>query len=84
MMNLLEDVEGKLPQDKEKMIEIIDSFLAMQTDDKENFIIGRRLGHFRYLSDYRKSSEIDRIKEKIKDQFESIDKAVLEISRNYI
>ncbi len=84
MMNLLEDVEGDLPQDKEKMIEIIDSFLAMQIDDKENFIIGRRLGHFRYLSDYRQSSEIDRIKEKIKGQFESIDKAVLEISRNYI
>ncbi len=84
MMNLLEDVEGKLPQDKEKMIETIDSFLSMNTEDKENFIIGRRLGHFRYLSDYRKNSEIERIKEQLKDRFESIDKAVLEISRNFI
>lgn len=84
MMNLLEDVEGKLPQDKERMIAIIDSFLTMQTEDKENFIIGRRLGHFRYLSDYRKNPEIDRIKDQLKNQFESIDRAVLEISRNFI
>lgn len=84
MMNLLEDVEGRLPQDKERMIEIIDSFLAMQTEDKESFIIGRRLGHFRYLSDYRKNTEIERIKEQLKNRFASIDKAVLEISRNFI
>ena len=84
MMNLLEDVEGTLPLEKEKMIGIIDSFLTMDEEDKENFIIGRRLGHFRYLSDYYNNPEIEKLREKLKSRFESVDKAVMEILKNYI
>ncbi|HDP80898.1 MAG TPA: radical SAM protein, partial [Spirochaetes bacterium] len=52
MMNLLEDVEGVLPGDRNAMIELVDRYLGMGEEDRESFIVGRRLGRFRYLSDY--------------------------------
>jgi len=84
IMNLLEDVEGKLPRDKNKMIDTIDSFLTMDEEDRENFIIGRRLGQFRFLSDYYKNAEIEKLRERLKARFESVDEAVMEILKNYI
>jgi biotin synthase-like enzyme len=49
--NLLEEIEGKLPQDKEKMLASIDRFQALPPEERANFIIGRRLGIYRHLDD---------------------------------
>ena len=84
IMNLLEDIEGKLPKDRDRMIETIDSFLNFDENDRESFIIGRRLGHFHSISDYAKNQEIERIKNKLMQTYNSVDEAVLEILRNYI
>jgi len=84
IMNLIEDVEGTLPDDKEKIIGILDSFLEMNQDEKESYIIARRLGRVRYLSDYRENSEIIAIKKYLKERYATIDDAVSEILRNYI
>lgn len=40
--NLLQEVEGKLPQDKDRMLAIIDRFLSLPAEERENFRIGRR------------------------------------------
>ena len=40
--NLLQEVEGKLPDDREKMLSIIDRFLALPPEERTNFRIGRR------------------------------------------
>ncbi|MBC7344988.1 MAG: radical SAM protein, partial [Clostridia bacterium] len=42
ILNLLEEVQGKLPQDKPKMLGIIDKYLEMPTKLKVNFTLGRR------------------------------------------
>ncbi len=42
MMNLLEDMAGRLPDDRQRMIEPIDRFLNMNPSDREAFIVGRR------------------------------------------
>jgi radical SAM superfamily enzyme YgiQ (UPF0313 family) len=84
IMNLLEDLGGDFPQGKKDMLMLIDDFLKMDKEDKENFIIGRRLGYLRYLSDYRRDKNISDIKKKVLQQYSSIDEAVMRISLNFL
>jgi len=49
--NLLQEIEGKLPQDKEKMLAPIDRFQALPPEEKANFRVGRRIGIYSQLDD---------------------------------
>jgi len=49
--NLLQEIEGKLPQDKEKMLASIDRFQSLSPEEKHNFIVGRRTGIYSQLDD---------------------------------
>ncbi|MBN1573075.1 MAG: radical SAM protein [Deltaproteobacteria bacterium] len=51
ILNLLEEVEGKLPEDKEKMLGVIDSYLELDDDDRLLYRIGRRAGFMRSTRD---------------------------------
>ncbi len=84
MMNLIEDIEGTFPGGKEHMLSVIDAYLGMSDDDRESYIIARRLGRARYLADYRRDEYIEDIKRQLKERFSSIDEAVLEILKNFI
>ncbi|MCX5910210.1 MAG: radical SAM protein, partial [Deltaproteobacteria bacterium] len=53
ILNLLEEVQGKLPEDKEKMIAILDRYLTLPDEDRLHFRLGRRMGYFRNLDDLR-------------------------------
>ena len=62
--NLLQDVEGRLPDDKEKMLSVIDRFLALPPDERANFRIGRRARIYTSLdelSDIRKHRVVEQI-----------------------
>lgn len=50
-VDLLLEVRGRLPADKDRMLAILDRFLFLSETDKINFILGRRLGYYRRLSD---------------------------------
>ena len=49
--NLLQEIEGKLPQDKEKMLATIDRFQSLSPEEKQNFTVGRRVGIYSQLDD---------------------------------
>jgi len=49
--NLLQEIEGKLPQDREKMLASIDRFQSLSSEDKHNFIVGGRLCMYSQLDD---------------------------------
>ncbi|HTY24028.1 MAG TPA: radical SAM protein [Desulfomonilaceae bacterium] len=51
ILNLLEEVEGTLPGDKQLMLAIIDRYLSLPDDDRLLFQLGRRSGTVRYLDD---------------------------------
>ena len=51
ILNLFENLEGTLPQDKERMLEILRAFLAMEPECQSLYQVGRRLGFFSCLSD---------------------------------
>lgn len=84
IMNLLEDVAGKLPGDKPRMLAVIDEFLRMDPRDRETFIIGRRVGRYRSLPDYSPAPEVERIRGDLVARFGSVEKAMLEILPEFI
>jgi len=51
ILNLLEEVEGKFPEEKEKMLARIDRYLALSAEEKANFRLGRRAGFYRSMDD---------------------------------
>jgi hypothetical protein len=81
-MNLLEEVEGTFPADKEKMLKTIDRFFAMDTSAQDNFIVGRRLGRYRSLSDT--STDIEPIKAQLIAQYGDLDTAMRALLTRYI
>jgi hypothetical protein len=51
ILNLMEELEGKLPADKEKMLSLIDRYFALPSQDRIIFRLGRRKGIYRSLDD---------------------------------
>jgi len=52
ILNLLEEVEGKFPEEKEEMLARIDRYLALSAEEKANFRLGRRTGFYRSMDDF--------------------------------
>ncbi|MBP1753229.1 MAG: coproporphyrinogen oxidase [Geobacteraceae bacterium] len=51
IMNLLEELEGRFPEDKERLLQIIDRFFALSPIERLVFRVGRRKGIYRKLDD---------------------------------
>jgi len=51
IMNLLEEVSGKLPQDKEKMLEVIRKYQQLPDSERLVYRMGRRGGAYRSTED---------------------------------
>jgi hypothetical protein len=49
--NLLQEIEGKLPDDKDKMLAVISRFQSLSPKERHNFRVGRRTGIYSQLDD---------------------------------
>ena len=68
--NLLQEVEGKLPEDKGKMLATIDRFQTLPAGERRNFRIGRRARIYLSvddLNDARKHGVVEQIIQKLGD-----------------
>lgn len=65
-LNLLEEVKGRLPEDKPAMLAVIDQFLALPAREKQIFILGKRLGMYRMLADLQNSERYFQVEEILK------------------
>ena len=54
IMNLLEDINGKLPDDKEKMLAAIQSYQDLSETDRLIYRTGRRGGAYRSIEDLKR------------------------------
>ena len=54
IMNLLEEVSGKLPDDKEKMLAVIQSYQDLSENDRLIYRAGRRGGAYRSIDDLKR------------------------------
>ena len=57
IMNLLEDINGKLPDDKEKMLAAIQSYQDLSETDRLIYRTGRRGGAYRSIEDLKRDPE---------------------------
>lgn len=49
--NLLQEIEGKLPDDKDRMLAVIDKFQSLSPEERQNFRLGRRIAIYASLGD---------------------------------
>ena len=95
ILNLLEEVQGKLPEEKERILAVVDRYLALPADQRFPFRVGRRIGYYRNLDDLQ-DSDLRRRVDQIIDRFsrsddeketkspEEIEKAIYNLMENYI
>ncbi|WP_018085415.1 radical SAM protein [Desulfurispora thermophila] len=50
-MNLLEELTGRLPQQKQQMLDTIEAYLSLPATERLNFQLGKRWGVYRRLAD---------------------------------
>jgi radical SAM superfamily enzyme YgiQ (UPF0313 family) len=66
ILNLLMEVEGKMPDDREKCLNIINEYLSLPEEERLNFRVGRRAGLYDRLADLSDNYRHDKIEEAIK------------------
>ncbi|HUT67165.1 MAG TPA: radical SAM protein [Dehalococcoidales bacterium] len=88
MMNLLPEVEGKLPEDKEKMLAVIGRFQSLPPEERDNFKLGRRLGIYNKLDDLgdtARHEEVGRVMERLGQNGEgALDEILYNLMERYI
>ena len=88
MMNLLPEVDGKLPEDKEKILAVIGRFQALSAEDRDNYTLGRRLGLYERLddlSDTARHGEVARILDRIdKSKPDTFDNLLFNLMERYV
>ncbi len=45
------EARGQFPEDKPKLLAIMDRYLSMPESDRINYTLGKRLGYYRYMDD---------------------------------
>ncbi|WED23744.1 radical SAM protein [Vibrio sp. JC009] len=78
-INLLMELNGRLPQDKKRFISTMDRFLSMDRNDQFNFVLGRRIHYYTRLDDMNNrlsfdsvQRELTRIQDEALGEFEHI------------
>jgi len=88
ILNLLEELEGKLPEDKEKLLGIIDRYFAMAEEDRLVFRLGRRRGLYRSLDDLSDSNTYRQLKQAVeryqREEPGKLDRDLDRIRQNFI
>jgi len=82
VLNLLEDLNGKLPGDRVKMISRIDEYLSMPVRQRELFRLGRRTGILRRLEDLEEpaaASMVERMHNRLSDQGLTVDSYIRQV-----
>jgi radical SAM superfamily enzyme YgiQ (UPF0313 family) len=66
ILNLLDELQGKLPEDKPAMLKVIERFFELSADERCNFRLGRRTNIYRHLDDMKRPELFRRVEEAMK------------------
>jgi radical SAM superfamily enzyme YgiQ (UPF0313 family) len=86
-LNLLMEVEGKMPDDKGKCLNIINEYLSLPDEERLNFKFGKRAGLYNRLADLSDSNKHDKIEQAIKHlraQGSNIEEAIFKLKDSFI
>jgi radical SAM superfamily enzyme YgiQ (UPF0313 family) len=88
ILNLLEELDGKFPEAKDQMLAVIDRYLALSRQEKNNFKLGRRTGYYRELDDMNNPEmrmQIDQMLQRIETQHPgNFDSIISELMESFI
>jgi radical SAM superfamily enzyme YgiQ (UPF0313 family) len=90
IMNLLEEVSGKFPGDKEKMLDVIKEYQKLPKEDRLIYRVGRRGGTYRSTNDLKSDpATYQKIKKMISEVKENegeqeMDKFIAELVDRYV
>jgi hypothetical protein len=87
ILNLFQDIEGKLPEDKPKMIGILHRFLKMSPERQSLYQVGRRLGVFATMDDMdnpRRMARVQRTCEELGITPANVDELIDELMKRFI
>jgi radical SAM superfamily enzyme len=87
ILNLLQDLEGRLPEDKERMLNILRDFLEMDAERQALYQVGRRIGVFSGLSDMEKPNRMARAERACRELGitpENVDQVTAELMKRFI
>ena len=86
-LNLLMEVKGKMPEDKEKCLNIIDTYLSLPDEERLNFKVGRRAGLYNRLadlSDSYKHEKIDQAINRLRAQGRDVEETIVKLKNGFI
>ncbi len=87
ILNLFETINGKLPEDKERLVGIIDSFFDLPEELRVLYQVGRRMGFFRGPEDMETSGSLDQVKQACKHYGvtpENVDILIDELMKRFV
>ncbi len=64
-IDLLLEIRGQLPDEKERLLGIMDRFLGLEKEEQQLFTLGRRLGYFQRLLDLDNTLSRDFVKKQM-------------------
>jgi len=87
ILNLLMEVEGKMPEDKGKCLNIINKYLSLPDEERLNFKVGKRTGLYNSLTDLSDSYKHDKIEqaiERLRAQGSDVEEAIVKLKNSFI
>jgi hypothetical protein len=87
ILNLFENLEGQYPEDKKKMVGIVQEFLQLAPGEMMLYQVGRRMGLFRSLDDMHsatKRQQVDNACRRAGITPDNVDEAVDELMKRFI
>jgi hypothetical protein len=86
-LNLLQELEGSLQNDRQRMLELLETFLAMDPEGRSLFQFGRRTGIFSVLSDMNDPIKLAMVRDKASEMgvtAENVDDVCDRITNRFI
>ena len=87
ILNLLMEVEGRMPEDKEECLDVINRFLSLPGEERLNFKVGRRAGLYNRLADLSHSYKHDKVEQSIKSlrvEGNDVEEMIVKLKNSFI
>lgn len=87
ILNLFEDLDGRYPDDKPRLLAMIRGFLALPDHDRMVYMVGRRMGIFRGLDDMKNVAAVHQVEENCSRMGvtpENVDQVISELMRRFV
>jgi len=91
VLNLLPELEGKLPRDKPRLLGVLDRFLNLEPRERRAFIVGRRAGSLSHLDHLQRPRQreaamalLERVEASYGEGDEALDEAVRDLMARFV